>query len=75
MGTGEFHLVSESVLREIDRKKERLEKLPTYHLDRSQKRQRILQQESAKHSVSLEFEGYTTSTAEETRKKAKEKKC
>lgn len=73
MGNGTFHIVSESILREIERKKEMLVRHPDYCLLRNHKKQRALQTEALKHSVSLELEGYTTDSPEANRRKARER--
>jgi Fic family protein len=54
-----FGIVDEGILREIERKKEILEKDLDYFLSVGQKRKRSLQVEALKHSASLELEGYT----------------
>lgn len=73
MGNGQFHIVSEAIIREIERKKQILDKHVAYDLLRSHKKRRALQTEALKHSVSLELEGYTTNTSEAARRKAHEK--
>jgi len=68
-----LRLVSESILSEIRRAKERLESMPGYHLCNSQQKRNALRKEAIKHSVSIELAGYDTSTTKGKREKARER--
>jgi fido (protein-threonine AMPylation protein) len=71
MGNGCFHLVSESVLNEILRKKSLLEDYPEYHL-KTKKREEALRKEANKHSIGLELLCLDGKFFRSRKKKAKE---
>jgi len=71
-----FCLVSDAIIAEILRKKQLLEGFPDYYLHSGHNRIKFWQREAAKHSVSLELEGYDTTTIRGRKAKAKESgKC
>lgn len=74
MANNNFNLVNDCILREIKRKKELLTSNPHFHLNTCRRRKKALQKEAAKHSVSLEMEGYGTTNSEGRRLKAREQK-
>jgi len=72
MGDNHFSIVNGAVVKEINRKKEILEKDPCYHLAVSAKRKKVLQRESARHSVSIEIVGDYGSSSKGKRDKSRE---
>lgn len=69
-----FCLVNGGILKEIERKKKILKSNLDYTISNCRRKQKALQKEAARHSVSLELEGYNTITSEDRRVKAREKK-
>ncbi len=69
-----FCLVNSGILKEIERKKEILKSNSNYTIGNCRRKQKALQRESSKHSVSLELEGYNTTTSADRREKSKERK-
>ncbi|MDO8508831.1 MAG: Fic family protein [Nanoarchaeota archaeon] len=74
MAKGSFSLISKGIFREILRKKQILERNPEYHLHYSNGKKKALRKEANKHSVSLELEGYNTSTTQGRKRKSFEQK-
>jgi len=74
MVKGKIKLISESILREVQRKKQFLEGFPNSDLLFSNGKKKIFRKEANRHSVSLELELYNTKTASGRRAKAKEYK-
>jgi Fic family protein len=62
MRSENYRLISEDILAEIERKKSLLEGNPCYHLNINSGKKKALQKEAARHSVSLELEGYDVGT-------------
>ncbi len=71
-----FCLINNGILTEINRKEERLRSNPSYYLDFCKMKQRALQREAAKHSVSIELEGvYNTTSKDRILKSREQKRC